>query len=128
MKCQLYSTVYCNRNSNKNTISGTTSKSQGAYSVRGLQIQNRLKEIKILIKQKKESYGINEIRRELLFLKEKLTNNSNNFSKFYNIPIKISQIDSYLSKIGETSRTDSLTNIKSNEAQTDEKYESKTGS
>lgn len=123
---RLHSTVYCNRVSNKDTTTRTTSKPQLAYSERGLQIQNRLKEIKLLTKQKLEPGEINDLRNELIFLREELTNSPDIFSKFDNIPIKISQIDSYLSKIGQATATDSLTNINSNKAQSDDKCESKT--
>lgn len=122
---RLYSTVYCNRVSNKDTTTRTTSKPQLAYSERGLQIQNRLKEIKPLIKQKLEPVEINDLRNELIFLREELTNSPDIFSKFDNIPIKISQIDSYLSKIGQATTTDSLNIINANKAETDNKNESK---
>lgn len=122
---RLYSTVYSNRISNRHTTPRITSKPQLAYSDRGLQIQNRLKEIRSLIKQNKKSDEINELRRELLFLRDELTNNADIFSKFDNIPIKISQIDSYLSKIGKAPFIDAFTGIVNNKSQRDDSCESK---
>lgn len=68
---------------------------------RGIQIQERLFEIKSLIKRNLSQYELREINNELKIFKDELTSNTSVFSKADNIPIIISQIENYLRKLSQ---------------------------
>ncbi len=73
------------------------------HSKRGLEIQNRLKEIKIVIKRKDLLQNEKQqLVKELIKMEQELLFNETVFTKFDNIPIKISQIENYLEKLNYT--------------------------
>ena len=70
-------------------------------SDRGIQIHERLSEIKYLIKKDLSSNELHEIKKELLIYKDELINNISIFSKANNIQIRLSQIENYLEKLND---------------------------
>lgn len=92
-----------------------TSKKGQVHSKRGLEIQNRLQEIKVEIKRKDLLENEKQqLVKELSKLKQELSINETSFTKFDNIPIKISQIENYLEKLNYTEPTQIVTRVTKN--------------
>ena len=99
-------------------LNGNTKKLQGikkhdkqksiGMSDRGIQIQERLSEIKSLIKNDLSQNELREINNELIIYKNELTDYSSVFSKADNIPIKLSQIENYLCKLSPKINANSI--------------------
>ena len=70
-------------------------------SDRGIQIQERLSEIKFLLKKPLSSNELYDIKNELLIFKNELNDNESIFSKADNISVKLFQIENYLNKISK---------------------------
>lgn len=111
--------LHNNHISNNYKMTKTKSKQHPALSSLELKIQNRLKEIKSVIKKDLDSSKIIKLKNELTSLRAKLLNDTDTFSEICNIPSKITQIDSYLSKIRQVSST-VFTNT-NNKTQTNDK-------
>ena len=78
----------------------TTSNNENEYTKRGLEIQTRLQDIRIEIKQQGniKLYRDN-IKRELLSLQKEISDNTKQFNKRDNINLRLAQIEDYLSKL-----------------------------
>ena len=93
-------------------------------SDRGIQIHERLSEIKYLIKKDLSSNELHEIKKELSIYKDELTNNISIFSKADNIQIRLSQIENYLNKIAQKNITTSK--LQENEEEIVQSFDDKT--
>ena len=86
-------------------LHGNTKKQNEQKSIgmtdRGIQIQERLSEIKSLIKKDLSQSELREINNELIIYKNELTDNTSVFSKADNTTIKLSQIENYLCKLSQ---------------------------
>ena len=75
---------------------------------KGIHMQERLSEIKSLIKKDLSQNELREINNELIIYKNELTENSSVFSKADNIQIKLSLIENYLYKLSPKINTSSI--------------------